>query len=72
MQAPLKRDPLLDQADAAMANARHLRDQLSDRIAIAHDQCRRTQQRQILQTELDPALSISLLVRADAFAKPSV
>jgi hypothetical protein len=63
MHAPIDGDMLLHRADAVLAATRQLRDQLSDQIAAARNQCRRARQRQAFQSGLDPAIAISLLVR---------
>jgi hypothetical protein len=65
MHAPVKRDRLLDQADAAIATNRQLRDQLSDAIAAARTQRRHARQVKAFQSGLSPAAAISLLVRRD-------
>ncbi len=61
MHGPIERDMLLIRADAAIALARLLENQLSDHIAVACAQCRRTEQHEAFLADLNPAVAISLL-----------
>jgi hypothetical protein len=57
-------DDLLSRADSAMMEARHLRAELSQKIATGHAIRRRFQQQKTIMSGLDPAVAISQLVRA--------
>ena len=66
MHAPIYRDFLLERADAAIADASRLRNELSDRIAVAYAECRRGEQARIFLSGLHAPLAISLIEQARA------
>ena len=62
MHAPVRRDLLLDRADAAIAAASRLSDELSDKISAAYAERRRAEQADSFLSGLNAPLAISLLV----------
>jgi hypothetical protein len=58
------KDDLLSRPDSAMMEARHLRAELNQKIATGHAIRRWFQQQKTIMPGVDPAVAISLLVRA--------
>jgi hypothetical protein len=55
-------EDILVQADAAIGEARALRTELDDNVGRGRAICRRAQMHAVFQSELSPAMAISLLV----------